>query len=303
MANSDKIKIEAVVKNCGVLLEGPHWHAASQTLYFVDILGNTVHRYRPADSCHEKVNVGENAGTIVTTTSGKLLLAARLRFAYLDWSTGALTTVANVDADKPENRFNDGKCDAKGRLWAGTMGPEDKPVEVRRRQGSLYCLHTDKSVTKHAEDLDISNGIAWSLDNKIMYYVDTLTRLIEAFDYDLETGKTSNRRPAVKVAAEEGWPDGMCIDEQGMLWLACFSKAQIIRYDPTTGKKLQTIMFPTTNITSCCFGGPNLDELYVTCTRVGLSDEVVKKEQPLAGSVFRVTGLGVRGFAGADFAD
>ncbi|XP_022089750.1 regucalcin-like [Acanthaster planci] len=303
MASPEQVKIEVVVKNCGQLLEGPHWHAASQTLYFVDIYGNAVHRYRPADDRHEKVDVGENAGTIVTTASGKLVLAGKCRFSYLDWSTGALTTITKVDEDKPDNRFNDGKCDARGRFWAGTMGPEERPAEVRRRQGSLYCLHSDKSVTKHAKDLDISNGIAWSLDNKIMYYIDSLTGLIEAFDYDLETGKTSNRRAVVSVPKEEGLPDGMCIDHQGMLWLACFSKSRVNRYNPETGEKLQTIMFPATNITSCCFGGPNLDELYVTCSRMGISDEVVRNEQPLAGSLFKVTGLGVKGFASMDFAD
>ncbi|XP_071802569.1 regucalcin-like [Asterias amurensis] len=297
------MSVTAVVKNCGILLESPYWDVPSQTFYFVDILGHTVHRYNPANGSHEQVNVGEMVGTVIKTKSGKIMLASKCRFAYLDWSTGALTTVANVDKDLPNNRFNDGKCDAKGRFWAGTMGPESSPAVVLPKQGSLFCLHPDKSVTKHAEDLDISNGIAWSLDNKIMYYIDSLTRMIEAFDFNLETGEISNRRPAVKLTDEEGLPDGMCMDTEGMLWLGCYSSSRVNRYNPITGEKLQTVMFPVTNITSCCFGGPNLDELYVTCSRAGISDEIVKNEQPLAASIFKVTGLGVTGFASNEFDD
>ncbi|XP_033109590.1 regucalcin-like [Anneissia japonica] len=286
--------VEVVVRNCGKLLEGPHWDSASDTLLFVDISGRAVHRYDPNTGKNKTVQLGENVGAVVPTKDGRLLIAGRHTFSYLDWESGKLEPIAAVEPDKPNNRFNDGKCDPMGRFWAGTMGPEERPAEVLLHQGTLYCLHTDLTVKPHFDQISISNGMAWSLDHKTLYYIDTLLEYVDALDYDKETGEIKNRRHIIHAPVEEGLLDGMCIDAEGMLWIAMFQKSRVNRYNPNTGEKLQTIMFPATNITSCCFGGPNYDVLYVTASAEGLTDGELK-EQPLAGSVFKVTGLGVRG--------
>ncbi|XP_071964355.1 regucalcin-like [Antedon mediterranea] len=287
-------KVELVVKNCGKLLEGPHWDGANDTLLFVDILGNAVHRYHPQTDKLQSVKIDENVGAVVPTKDGRTLIAGRHAFLFLDWTSGKLDQITAVDSDKPDNRFNDGKCDPAGRFWAGTMGPEKTPAEVLLNQGTMYCLNTDLKVTSHFDQVNISNGLAWSLDHKTMYYIDSLPGYLDAFDYNKVTGEIKNRRHILKVPNDEGLLDGMCIDSEGMLWIAMFSKSKVNRYNPNTGEKLKTITFPATNVTSCCFGGKDYDELYVTVSAEGISEEELQK-QPLAGSIFKVTGLGVRG--------
>ncbi|XP_063968494.1 regucalcin-like [Lytechinus pictus] len=294
--------VEVYLKDMGYLLEGPHWDDVNNKLYYVDIFGNAIHRYDVASQKDEKVDIGESVGASVPTRSGKTLVAAKHKMGYCDWRTGNFETVAMVDEDQPTTRFNDGKCDPAGRLWAGTMGAEEVLAGVEKGKGSLFCLHSNMKVTKHVDNIDISNGMAWTADRKTLYYIDTLRHGVDAFDYNNETAEIGNRRQVVKVPDEEGLPDGMCIDSEDMLWVALFNGDVINRYNPKTGEKLQTIRFPTTNITSCCWGGRNLDELYVTSAKHFLTDEQ-KRTQPLAGSVFRVTGLGVKGVKCEPFND
>ncbi|XP_071487050.1 regucalcin-like [Diadema antillarum] len=286
--------VEVYLKDMGYLLEGPHWDDISNKLFYVDIFGNAVHRYDPASQKDEKIDIGESVGAMVPTRSGKTMVAAKHKIGYVDWRTGAFQNVTEVEQDKPSTRFNDGKCDPAGRLWAGTMGAEEVLAGVERGMGSLYCMHSNMKVTKHVDNVDISNGMAWTADRKTMYYIDTLRHGVDAFDYNHETGDIGNRRQVVSVPESEGLPDGMCIDSEDMLWVALFNGDVINRYNPKTGEKLQTIRFPTTNITSCCWGGANCDELFVTSAKHFLTEEQ-KKTQTLAGSVFRVTGLGVKG--------
>ncbi|XP_072017372.1 regucalcin-like [Amphiura filiformis] len=291
--------LKSTSRGSGALLEGPHWDPVTQTLLYVEIYSGKVHRYTPATDSVETVDVGEFVGAVVPTKSGKTIIAGRRHYAFLDWKTGALNRIAEIDADKPDNRFNDGKCDPMGRFWAGTMGPEDKPAQVRPKQGSLFCLHSDRTVTKHVENIDIANGMAWSPDRKTMYYIDSLAFGVDAFDYNKTTGALSNRRQVIAIPhEEEGFPDGMTIDEEGMLWVACFSKSRVNRYNPVTGDKLQMLTFPATNITSCCFGGPNYDILFVTSSSFQLTSD-----QPLAGSIFAVKDLGVKGLPSNTYHD
>jgi len=206
--------------------------------------------------------------------------------------------LSDPEQDRPENRFNDGKCDPAGRFWAGTMlngaGESDPP------HGSLYSLDAHHHVQHRLSGVRISNGICWSPDKTTMYFVDSPNRWVDAFDYDDATGAIGNRRVAVTVPREYGMPDGMTIDAEGMLWVAGWGGGQVSRWDPATGKFLETIAVPASQSSACAFGGPNLDELYITSARIGL-DAATLAHEPHAGSLF-VARPGVKGTEAFEFA-
>ncbi|OWF35179.1 regucalcin-like [Mizuhopecten yessoensis] len=220
--------------------------------------------------------------------------------SHLEWNTGVTTKLHEVDSVGFDDRFNDGKCDPAGRFWTGTMGGQiDNMPTYEKNVGSLYCLDTNGTLVKHFNKITVSNGLAWSPDKQVMFYIDTPTRKVEAFTYHVTSGKISNRRDAIDFRSfpEEsmmGWPDGMTIDTDGHLWVACYGAGKVICFDPVTGKALKEVIIPAPRTTSCCFGGKNLDELYVTTGPNGAFDQELRYF-PLCGSVFKVTGLGVKG--------
>jgi sugar lactone lactonase YvrE len=195
----------------------------------------------------------------------------------------------------PGNQFNDGKCDPAGRFWAGTVDFTDF-----ERLGNLYRLDPDLSVHRMLEGVQISNGIAWTLDGTEMYYIDSRLHRVDAFDCDLETGEIENRRVAFHIPEEMGLPDGMTIDGEGMLWIALFKGSRVSRWDPFESRLLQTVDLPVSNVTSCAFDGENLDQLYITTARRWLNAEQLEK-QPLAGGLFRAY-VGVTGVPAFEFA-
>ncbi len=268
--------------------EGAIWEPQKKVLYWVDILSNLVYEYNPATGENKGYDVGQHVGTVVPRTSGGLMVALYEGFAAFDPASGKVTMIADPEADLPENRFNDGKCDPAGRFWAGTMAYSEQTTE-----GSLYRLDADLSVHKMLGDIAIANGIVWSLDNKTMYYIDTLAYNVRAYDYDLATGNIRNEREVVKISKEMGGPDGMAIDAEGMLWVAHFGGSCVRRWDPNTGKELDRIDLPVTQITSCAFGGDDLSTLYITSAATRLDEKELAK-QPLAGSLFRAN-PGVKG--------
>ncbi|MBL7200810.1 MAG: SMP-30/gluconolactonase/LRE family protein [Anaerolineae bacterium] len=275
--------------------EGALWDAKGQVLYWVDIMAGGLHIYDPATGRDRAIDVGQPVGTVVARRSGGVMLAVHHGFASLDLQTGELEIVQDPESHLPGNRFNDGKCDPAGRFWAGTLAMDGTP-----RVCGLYRLDPDLSVHKMLEGVTISNGIVWSLDQAVMYYVDTPTRRVDAFDYDLASGEIENRRAVVRVPAEMGYPDGMTIDSEGMLWVALWGGHKVSRWDPADGRLLQTVDLPAANVTSCAFCGENLDQLYITTARTGLPPEQLKG-QPLAGGLFRAE-VGVRGLPAFEFA-
>lgn len=294
-------KIEVVLKACCPSLgEGPHWDVASQTLLFVDIRTGGVHRYNPQSNEESKIVLNGTVGFVIPCERGGFVAGLNRTLSHLDWETSEVTPLVEVD-DGTKNRFNDAKCDSLGRLWAGTVGFEEKPGIIDKAEGSLYSFSADQDhkVSTHLQDLYISNGMDWTDDNRIMYFIDSIPRKVFAFDFNLAEGKIDNQRVVVEFKkgtdSTYGVPDGMCIDNEGKIWVACFGASRVHRFDPVTGKTLQTLEFPCTNITSCCFGGKDLDELYVTSSQYNLNPE--QGPQPLAGSLFKVTGLGVKGRA------
>ena len=206
--------------------EGPVWDDRQGVLIWVDIWAGEVHSYEPASGRDTAIGVGQPVGAAVPRRSGGLVLAVRDGFAFLD-PDGRLTSVAEVEAANPGNRMNDGKCDRHGRFWAGTMAGDARPGA-----GALYRLDPDLSVTKVLDGVTVSNGLAWSLDDRTMYYIDTPTQRVDAFDYDLASGTIENRRPLIEIPEEAGSPDGMTIDAEGFLWVALFGGRAVRRYSP-----------------------------------------------------------------------
>ena len=269
--------------------EGPTWDERGDVLIWVDIMGKAVHVYDPATGKDRSVDVGQPVGAAGLRQGGGLVLALQDGFGVVDSGFGNLHMIAEVEADNPGNRFNDGKVDPAGRFWAGSMAFD----ESRRGAGSFYRLDPDYRVTHMFGGVSISNGMDWTPDNKLMYYIDTPAGGIDVFDFDLERGEIANRRRWVSIERAEGWPDGMTLDAEGAVWVALHGSGTVRRYLPD-GTLERVIRVPSAKmVTSCAFGGADLGDLYITSMSRGLSSEGLR-EQPLAGALFR-TRPGVKG--------
>ena len=236
--------------------EGPCWDAETQSLLWVDIPAARVHRLSAA-GVHSSWGVGQLVGAVVPRARGGLVVAAGHEFLSLDPLTGTVAKLAAVP-DRPGIRMNDGKCDLAGRFYAGTMADDESPGE-----GSLYRLNTDQSITEIYTGVGISNGIAWSPDNSVMYYIDSLAYRVDALDYDPSSGRMGERRPFVTLGSADVMPDGMTTDSEGGVWVAIWGGGVIQRYD-SEGRLIGVVRVPAANVTSCTFGGPELDLLYIT---------------------------------------
>lgn len=263
--------------------EGPVWNLTEQALYWVDIESNCFYRLDSTTGKYEVFHTGVPVGVLAVRASGGLVMATQKGFAFWNRQEG-LRFIADPEADKPHTRFNDGAVDSQGRFWAGTMC--GLPEICEAPEGSLYRLDPDGSIHTMQVGLKISNGIGWSPDNKVMYLTDTPQHMIYAYDFDTATGAIENRRPFVHSPDAIGMPDGLTVDSEGCIWSARWGGWKITRYDPT-GRVEREILLPVEYPTSCTFGGEDLNELYITSAWTALSEEQ-KKQQPLAGDLFRV---------------
>ncbi len=270
------MKAELLVDAKAMLGEGPVWDARTQTIYWIDILNKRIYA-----GSNVLTELDELIGCIAPRKSGGLVLTQRFSFASLEVDSVKLTSLFTLKEEPSNNRFNDGKCDPCGRFIAGTMD-----LDVKDPYGSLYSFD-GKSITKLLSNITISNGMTWSPDYKTFYYIDTPTREVKSFDYDLETGAIANPRSAICIPESLGWPDGMTSDTQGNLWIAMWGGAQVTKWDPHTGQLLEQIPVPAKNVSSCVFGGENLNELYITSARKDLSESTLA-QYPLTGGLFRV---------------
>ncbi|MFN8623093.1 MAG: SMP-30/gluconolactonase/LRE family protein [Chloroflexota bacterium] len=275
--------------------EGPVWDERTGELLWVDILGQAVHRWdRSTDRPLDPLVTPKHVGAAVLRAGGGLVLALQDGFWVTDgWEAPRLLTT--VGPDDPSCRFNDGKVDPQGRFWAGTMeydGADDR--------GVLYRLDPDGTVTPHVTGVRISNGLAWTADSRTLYFIDSLAYSVDAFDFDPVAGSLSGRRVAVAFERDGSVPDGMCIDAEGQLWVAFFGGSCVRRYDPVSGECSVRIDLPAPNITSCAFGGPDLDELYITSSARD-HDAAGLARYPAAGGLFRIR-PGVRGLLSDRFA-
>jgi len=257
--------------------EGPLWDVRDQRLIWVDIDGNAVHRYDPLTACDQWQDVGQPVGAVGLRADAGLVAAVRDGFAFLD--RGDVSLVAPVEIEQTGARMNDGKVDPAGRFWAGTM-----PFDLKPGAGALYRLDGDLSVHAMLRGLTISNGLDWSLDGRTMYFIDSATGGLDAFDYEPENGVIGRRRRIVEIHAREGLPDGMALDAEGFIWVALWGGGCVRRYTPS-GSVAAVIELPVSQVTSCAFGGPDLTDLYLTSASAGLSAERLARE-PAAGGLF-----------------
>jgi sugar lactone lactonase YvrE len=286
-------KHEVAVPPAAQLGESPRWDAATDTLLWVDILGQRVHRYDPATGVDAawaapglvSLALPRRGGGVVVGLPGGVYLLGDLAGAPL----------IPLEADLLANRTNDGACDSRGRLWVGTMA-----LDERSPSAALYRVDADLRVTRMLADTTISNGLGWSPDGARFYFIDSPTRRVDVFACDPETGALGERRPLVTVDVDGAVPDGMAVDAEGCLWVALHGGWGLNRYT-AEGELLEEVRLPVAKVTSCCFGGPGLRHLYVTTRRESLSDAELA-QQPLAGALLRldlgVAGLPTNAFAG-----
>jgi sugar lactone lactonase YvrE len=259
------------------------------TICWIDVIAGFIHQYNTLSHQHKTISVGQMIGCICQSADGNFIAGIKNGIAKIDRETGNIEMLAHPEKHIPGNRFNDGRCDPAGRFWAGTMA-----LTEEEGAGNLYMMDHKGIVSKKIEGVSISNGLAWSADHKTLYYIDTPTQRVVAFNFDISNGHISNESVIITIPGEDGSPDGMTIDLDGMLWIAHWGGWQISRWDPATGKKLGNIKLPVSKVTSCTFGGETLEDLYITTASIDLSEKELK-EQPLAGFLFVVRNCGYKG--------
>lgn len=268
--------------------EGPLWHAERQSFFWVDIEKGNLFEHHPAKGTTQKRHFPHRLAVVLEGKDGKLILGLDRKLARYDLETEELEWLCEVETELPLHRFNDGKVDPAGRIWIGTLS-----TQFTEGAGSLYRIGQDLKPITQLPNLTISNGMAWAADQTSFYFIDTPTRQIREFDFDLESGGIRFRRIAVEVPEDLGFPDGMCIDQEGMLWVGHYGGSGVYRWNPQTGQLLEKIELPVPHVTSCCFGGENLDTLLITTAQENLSAEELKK-YPQSGDAFLVK-VGVLG--------
>ena len=287
-------QVELIVDARAGTGEGPVWDERTRKLVWVDIPGCAVHHYDPDTGADLAIDLGDRMpGCILIRDSGGYAVGTQHGFFGLS-DSNILTEICAIEADDPVTRMNDGKCDRAGRIWAGTMAHAENAPGA----GKFYRIDPDHSVTTILDSVTISNGTDWSLDNSLMYYIDTPTQNIDVFDFDFESGVATNRRPLVQV--EEGmWPDGMTVDAEGNLWLALYGGSAVRCYSPA-GSLMEVIEMPASQITSVAFGGDDYMDLYITSSAKNLSPAELDAETG-PGGLF-VCRPGVKGRPAATFA-
>ena len=279
MADISESPVEIAVPGGAELGEGAVWDHERQQLIWVDISGRRVHFYDPSSRRDESVEVAGTPGVAIPRRTGGLVLALAHGIAFLT-TDGEVQEVVSLPQGEVPARMNDGNCDSTGRLWVGTMGLREEP-----RAGFLYRLEPDLTLTRVLADVTISNGIDWSPDDRLMYYVDSAEGRVDVFDFDVSSGVVADRRPFATVGNGGGVvPDGLTVDAEGAVWIACWGGSAVRCYTPD-GVLDRELRLPTQNITSCAFGGPDFRDLYITSARESLSIDELASE-PDAGAVF-----------------
>ena len=289
-----ELSVELALPAQASLGEGPRWDERSQTLLFVDIDVGQVFRFDPATGAVDAFDAGGQAASIALREDGGLVLARRHGFVTCDAAGAGLGATTDFTVADERVRFNDGAVDPWGRFVAGTMD-----LEFRRPIGALYRLGADDAVEQLLTGITISNGVAWSSDARLMYYIDSATGALDVFTLD-DAGDLGKRSRLVQFESRHGVPDGLALDVDGCIWVACWGDSAVQRVTPE-GRIDATIRLPVTNVTSVAFGGRELEDLYITTARGGL-DEQAQLEQPHAGDLF-VARPGVSGLPPVRFGD
>jgi L-arabinonolactonase len=291
------VEIACVVDASAVLGEGTIWDPSAQVLWWIDIWGRLIHRYDPKTGADDTWTSPEFLGCIGLRARGGLVVTMVSGFFFFDPATGRFDPIIDPEAHMPDTRFNDGKTDRQGRFWSGSM------FEVPGRKvefiAGLYRLDKDLTAHKIIGKIGCCNGLAWSPDSKTMYFSDSHTTIVRAYDFDPATGDVENERVFVDVASTGGIVDGATVDAEGCYWATLPVTSKVCRYDPK-GKLMQTVVMPTDLPTCCEFGGQDLDILYVTTAVLNRPREHFKHQRN-PGGLFAVH-VGVKGLILPPFA-
>ena len=275
--------VECVWPVAAKLGEGPFWSAAEEAVWFVDIKGRAIHRYHEPSGDTRTWPAPAEPGFVLPTKDGRFIAGLQTGLHWFDPANGAFERLESIEANLPHNRLNDGFVSADGHLWFGSMDDEEKDAT-----GALYQRLAGGSVKRDAPYV-ITNGPTESVDGRVLYHVDTLGKVIYAFD-KANDGTLSNRRVFTRVDQGidkgDGHPDGPITDSTGDIWCSLYGGWGVNRYD-SEGRKLSKLMLPVSNVTKAAFGGKDLRTLYMTSAWKGLSPED-RAKQPLAGGLFRV---------------
>jgi sugar lactone lactonase YvrE len=282
------MKAEQLTDVCTYHGEGPIWDSVAGVLRWVDMLNGDILTMSPGGTIDRR-HVGTIAAAMRPRSGGGLVVAVEHGFVLLD-ADGQASPEQTAFTD-PGIRMNEGGVDRQGRFFCGSM-----PYDQAGPRGAFFRLDPDGTVSEVFGGVTISNGVAWNADGDTMFYIDTPTHRVDVFDYDPDAGTPSGRRPLVHVDPGHGAPDGMALDAEGGLWVAIHRGRAVHRYTPE-GKLDQVVELPPSQVTACAFGGPGLDELYITTSRENLPDGA----EPQAGAIFHVT-PGVRGLPLGTFA-
>lgn len=276
------MKPKVVVEKQSILGESPWWDAEYQRLHWVDILGCEVNIYDSTSAGSDVYPASRFVSCAIPSACGKILLCLQDGVYMLDISTGREELLCEVEAGLEQNRLNDGLCDSHGALWFGSMDQGGQ-----RKRGSFYSLTPDGELKKHFNSIGISNGLCFSDDESMLFYIDTLAQCVYSCIVDTGERIIYDKKPLIDFTHEPGSPDGMAIDAEGLLWIAHYGGGRVSCWHPFYERKLAEVLLPATNVTSCCFGGADLKTLFITTARDGLDEKQLERE-PLAGSLFAV---------------
>ncbi len=260
--------------------EGPVWDDERKSCFWVDIENGILYQYHWLDKTVKSWKFNHKVTLVIPDDNGSLILALDRSIQRFDPESKKLEWLAGVDNSLIENRCNDGRCDSYGRLWIGTMN-----MNLTENCGALYCVNEQLQVAKKLEGVSISNGLAWSSDNTRLFYIDTPTQVVKSFLFNEETGEIIFEKNVIVIPEETGSPDGMTIDEEGMLWIAHWGGHGVYRWNPLDGKLISKIEVPAPHVTSCAFVGDDLDHLIITTARQNLSENDLL-QYPGSGDVF-----------------
>ncbi len=287
----ERLTCELACDARALLGEGPAWDAATGTLLWLDIDRSEVHRFDPGTGADSVVALPVAVTAMVPRAAGGFVATTNEGYAFVTLAgVPDVEPIAELEPPASGVRMNDGKCDPAGRFWAGSMSIDESVLGA----GSLYVLDAVLTHRTALTDVSLSNGLGWSPDGATMYHVDSTAGTLSAFRFDAATGEIADGRVLVSAAM----PDGLAVDAEGGIWVAFWGGHAVRRYSPE-GELLATVEVPAALVTSCCFGGPDLADLYITSAARELPDAAAA--ETTAGGLFRVT-PGVRGQAVADFA-
>jgi len=270
--------------------EGPLWQPDEQALYWVDIHQARIERYHPTSGARRTFQFTEAVTALGIRADGGFITAGAGGFRLWDGQSDNTESILDPEADLPKNRFNDGAVGPDGRFWAGSMCEQ---VDLQAAPpGSLYRMDNNLNAEKLVSGLHISNGLGWSPDLAHFYLTDSPRKIIYRYEYDPASSQIANPLVWVHSPDEPGVPDGLAVDAEGCIWSAQWGGWKVIRYDPD-GRLMLEIQMPVEHPTSCAFGGPNLEDLFITSAWTPLT-AAERAQQPLAGDVFCVS-PGIRG--------